>query len=58
LQCPECQKDAILVESKNGKDEYFCKECKSYFMVTQDEDSIEYEDIEFDNSDFDYDGDN
>lgn len=52
MKCPECDKDAILVNSVNGKEEYFCRECKTYFMVEQDEDSIQYEDIEIDVDDY------
>ena len=48
MNCPDCGSEAILVDSSNAREEYFCKECKIYFSVEVDMDTKELDELEFD----------
>ena len=56
MNCPQCKKESVYMRLDGGKQEYFCTHCKLYFAVEVDPDSIEFEDIEFDDSECDYGG--
>jgi len=47
MNCPECNKDLIYVNPRDGKEEYFCKYCKQTYLLDPDPDK-EFEDIEVD----------
>jgi len=54
MDCPDCKTDGIYIKMEDLKKEYFCPNCKLYFIIKVDPDSIEFEEHEFDDSEYSY----
>ena len=56
MKCPDCNTDGIYMLMENFKQQYYCPKCKIIYSVKVDPESIEFEDVEYDDSECDYGG--
>jgi len=45
------------MSSENHKEQFYCPKCKLFFIVNEDPEKEKFEDIEIDDSEFEYGGD-
>jgi len=36
MNCPNCDKETLYITRMDGKDEYYCRNCKQIFLVDPD----------------------